>query len=57
MTLPRPCRLCRKPPDWFGHGPLGRYQHQHKDGDWFATRGPIPEPEARREWDERFGDG
>ena len=60
MTLPTPSRCaCRKPPAWFspGGGPLGRYQHECPNGDWAATAGPIPEPEARRQWDERFGQG
>lgn len=47
---------CGAAPEWFAHGDgRGRYQHAHPDGDWFATRGPLPEPEAAAEWNQHFG--
>lgn len=52
--MPQPCDQCGKLPVWFGHE-LGRYQCDHGNAGWRVTAGPIPEPEARAQWDRMFG--
>lgn len=50
------CPCGRAPRWWPGPDGRGRYHCDHGDpqGDWSATA-LLPEPEAARQWGERFG--
>lgn len=53
--LPRPHHVCGKVPEWFGHGPLGVYQHRCPlSGEWAVTTGPQGPETACAEWNDRY---